>query len=143
MSSSTSAAIARPTISEEISPPCAFAISWPPSSTRTPSPLACSASSISVSPVVTGIAPGSSVSGMRMTPIVPSEETLGVGGRRRAAYALEPGSIGGEPVDALLHGGGLRAVGRLPDHVDGVRAVWGKRSEIRSAAARDSEPGVE
>ena len=41
VSSSTSVAIARPTISDEISPSCAFAISWPPSSIRRSAALAC------------------------------------------------------------------------------------------------------
>ena len=74
VSSRTKAAIAMPTASEEISPVCALAITSPPSSIRTPSPSWCCASSMKRSPVAVGTAPGSSVSGTRRTPIVPSRE---------------------------------------------------------------------
>ena len=140
VSSSTKPAIARPMTSEEISPPCALAITMPPSSIRTPSPPARCARSISAVPVWSGIAPGSSVSGIRSTPIVPSRETsAAVAGAARPT----PSRLAASRTSRSIRGAAAAASSacQTTSTVSGLRC--GKRSSSSCAAARDSEPGVE
>ncbi len=125
VNSSTRAAIAKPTVSEEISPRWALPIASPPSSTRTPSPLRSEAMSISRSPVSSGTAPGVTVSGSRATAIVPSRENSAELARHRVADALERRGVAQEGVHPLAHRRRLRAA-RLPDHVDRVGRALGE-----------------
>ena len=142
VSSRTSAAMARPTISEEISPPSAFAITCPPSSIRRPSPPARSASAISRSPVSGGTAPGSSVIGSRRTPIVPSRETSAVAAAGGRPMPSSPAaSRARRSMRACTAGSAAAGACHTTSTVSGLLA--GKRSWRSCAAARDSEPGVE
>ena len=143
VSSRTNAAMARPTISEEISPPSAFAITWPPSSIRTPSPPACSASAIRRSPVSAGTAPGSSVIGSRSTPIVPSRETSAAAAAGGRPMPSSPAAARASRSIRACTAGSAAPAGacQTTSTVSGLLA--GKRSWRSCAAARDSEPGVE
>ncbi|MEO8690331.1 MAG: hypothetical protein ABI611_19205 [Solirubrobacteraceae bacterium] len=95
VSTSTSAAIIRPTASEDSAACCALVMTWPPISTRSPSRPASCASEIRRLPVVTGTLSGRSVSDRRDTAIVPSREISGgaaapMPSRREAAVSSAP-----------------------------------------------------
>ena len=126
-SSSTSVAIARPTISDEISPSCALAISWPPSSTRSPAPLA----SLGELPSAARRMPSGSRRG------APSAGSAARRCCRRGRFRRRRRRCRGRCPrarprrrragrSAPVARGGAGAVLRLPDHVDGVGVALGE-----------------
>ena len=144
VSSSTPAAIARPTASEEISPCCAFCTTLPPSATRGPPPaLACSARSSSAAPVSIGTAPGDPVvSGNRTTPTVPSGDSSACAARTPVPMpSSRPAEASSASIRAVT---GAAAAPAAERHTTSTVSAerWGKRSASSSAAALDSDPGV-
>jgi hypothetical protein len=92
-------------------------------------------------PVLSGTAPGSSSSPIRSTPIVPSREIC-------AALALEP--IPSRPRDCATRRSIRARTAGVPAPAGDCQTTstvsglcCGKRALSSSAAARDSEPGVE
>ncbi len=125
VTSSTSAAIRKPTVSDEISPRCALPITWPPSSSRTPAPA--SRRGQLDQPLAgrdrhLGRAARQRHAGDGDRAVA---RDLGRGGRRRRADALERRRLGQERVDALARGrrGGVL---RRPHDVERVRGALGE-----------------
>ena len=136
---STSAAIARPTASEDSSLSCAAVITWPPISTRSPPLLAASPSEIRLSPVVTGTLSGFSVSDRRATAIVPSREiSAGAASPMPSSRVAAASSVSVRCFTAALSTPWLAC--QTTSTVSDERA--GKRWLSRSPARWDSEPGV-
>ena len=136
---STSAAIIRPTASEDSSLSCAEVMTWPPISTRSPSWLAALLSEIRLSPVVTGTLSGRSVSDSRETAIVPSREISA--GAASPMPSRRVAAVSSAPVrscTAALFTPSFAC--HTTSTVSDERA--GKRSASRSPARWDSEPGV-
>ena len=136
---STSAAIIRPTASEDSSLSCAAVMTWPPISTRRPSLLAASPSEIRLSPVVTGTLSGFSVSDRRATAIVPSRETsAGAASPMPSSRVAAPSMASVRSRTAALVAPSFAC--QTTSTVSDERA--GKRWVSRSPARWDSEPGV-
>ena len=139
VSTSTSAAMARPTASEDSALCCALAMTCPPISTRSPLWLAASPSEIRLSPVVTGTSSGFSVSDRRATAIVPSRDTsVGAAPPMPSSRVAAPSSVAVRSRTAALSTpcGACQTTSTVSDD----RA--GKRCVSRSPARWDSEPGV-
>ena len=143
VSSSTTAAIARPTVSDEISPCWARATGWPPSSTRRPSRLAASAIVISCSPVALGTSSAFDTAAAYAGHGDPAvARHLRVARGHAVADAVQPLGAAEQASIALWSPRAPRVL-RLPDDVDGDGVCCGKRSASCSSAALDSDPGVE
>ena len=137
VSTSTSAAIVRPTASEDSSLSCAEAITWPPISTRRPSRLAPSASEMRLVPVVWGTLSGFSVSDSRVTAIVPSRDTsAGAASPMPSSFVAAVTSESVRSLTLSTPAGARQTTSTVSDERPG------KRSPSSSPARCDSEPGV-